>query len=73
MIFSKSQQKNRRGAFRALAVGISHGGGQTHPKMLNQDDRNRDIIEGLLNDEGFQRISRFTAGSSAILKKKGDV
>jgi hypothetical protein len=57
-------KKNRRGDLLALSVGISHGGGQTHPKVLGQDPRNISIVEDMLKEPAFSRISGFTSGLS---------
>jgi hypothetical protein len=56
--------KNRRGDLRALSVGISHGGGQTHPKILRQDPRNKTMIGDMMKESAFLRISGFTSGLS---------
>lgn len=55
-------QTGRRGNFTALPFGISYGGGQRHPKVLVQDSINEEVLEGLLKEEVFERISGFAAG-----------
>jgi hypothetical protein len=62
--FKKKEQTNRRGTFLALAVGISHGGGQTHPKILTQDLRNKTILDNIMKEPAFSRISGFTSSKS---------
>ncbi|PPQ97424.1 hypothetical protein CVT26_006788, partial [Gymnopilus dilepis] len=60
--FSKKDQDHRRGGFPALAVGISHGGGQPYPKMRRQDPRNQDALQDLLSEPAFERISGHATG-----------
>lgn len=54
--------KNRRGNFRTLSVGISFGGGQTHPKILRQHPCNKRILDDLIKEPAFERLSGFTSG-----------
>ncbi|KAF8958751.1 hypothetical protein BDZ97DRAFT_1668082 [Flammula alnicola] len=44
-----------------MRVGISHGGGQKHPKVLKQTADNKPILDGLLKNKAFERISGFTS------------
>jgi hypothetical protein len=53
---------NRRGNFSALSFGISYGGGQKYPKVLVQDEDNGEVLEGLLKEKVFARMSGFAAG-----------
>ncbi|PPQ80230.1 hypothetical protein CVT25_003529, partial [Psilocybe cyanescens] len=63
--FNRKDKKHRRGNFSALSVGISHGGGQPYPKTLRQDARNEPILEELMKDKVFERISGFATGAFA--------
>ncbi|KDR72377.1 hypothetical protein GALMADRAFT_74017 [Galerina marginata CBS 339.88] len=63
--FQKKELKHRRGAFPALAVGISHGGGQTHPRVLAQDEKNKSTLNRLMEENTFHRISGFATGAFA--------
>ncbi|KDR65304.1 hypothetical protein GALMADRAFT_23815, partial [Galerina marginata CBS 339.88] len=63
--FNKKDLKHCRGGFPALAVGISHGGGQGHPRMLAQELQNEPILDGLMKEEPFQRISGFATRAFA--------
>lgn len=65
-----NQKKNRRGNFLPLSVGISYGGGQTHPKILQQDPRNKSVLEDIMKEPAFARLSGFTSGLSQILQVK---
>ena len=62
LYFSKKDRDHRRGGFPALAVGISHGGGQPYPKMRRQDPRNQDALQDLLSEPAFERISGHATG-----------
>lgn len=66
--FETKEGLHRRGQFTALAVGISFGGGQKHPKALAQDRRNRETLEGLLNQTAFKRISGFATGRRSRIR-----
>lgn len=70
LYFSKKQKNHRRGNFLALSFGISYGGGQQHPKHLEQDPQNEPILDKLRREEHFARISGHTAGLSSIPKNK---
>jgi hypothetical protein len=59
--FPKEAQKNRRGRFPALPVGISFGGGQRHPKNLSQNASNSRVLAYLNAQVEFQRIAGFTS------------
>ncbi|PPQ76637.1 hypothetical protein CVT26_012763 [Gymnopilus dilepis] len=65
LYFQDKDLNHRRGGFPALAVGISHGGGQKYPKVLDQDKRNEEVFEEILENKAFQRISGFTSGAFA--------
>lgn len=54
---------NRRGNFSALSFGISYGGGQAYPRVLVQDRDNGEVLEGLLKEKVFARMSGFAAGN----------
>ena len=64
--FDKKDKDNRRGKFSAINVGISHGGGQPYPKALEQDLTNAPILNELMEDESFKRISGFAAGKIIV-------
>jgi hypothetical protein len=53
---------NRRGGFPALPCGISYGGGQPYPKVLSQKKKNEKVLEAILKENAFERISGFAAG-----------
>ncbi|PPQ82213.1 hypothetical protein CVT26_009203 [Gymnopilus dilepis] len=61
--FDQKDKDNRRGKFSAINIGISHGGGQPYPKALEQDAANAQVLEELMEDESFKRISGFAAGA----------
>ncbi|PPQ97626.1 hypothetical protein CVT26_002549, partial [Gymnopilus dilepis] len=65
LIFGKKEQNGRRGKFPAINIGISHGGGQPYPKMLQQASVNIPTLQTLMNDWSFQRISGFATGAFA--------
>jgi hypothetical protein len=50
---------HRRGQFPALAVGISHGGGQTQPSTL-QNYGNSLVLARLVNESSLKRVAGFT-------------
>lgn len=60
ILFGK--KKNRRGNFPALSFGISYGGGQKYPKVLVQKGNNGEILENLLKEKAFVRMSGFASG-----------
>ena len=60
--FDKKERESCRGKFPAINIGISHGGGQPYPKTLEQNSKNAPILEELMADECFNRISGFAAG-----------
>jgi len=61
----KADQSHRRGNFTALAIGISHGGGQTHPRILTQAKENDSIVDELIQEEPFVQMSGFATGKFA--------
>ncbi|PPR04903.1 hypothetical protein CVT26_012726, partial [Gymnopilus dilepis] len=63
LTFEKKETNGRRGKFPAINVGISHGGGQPHPKVLQQADGNKKVLEELVHDRAFERISGFATGA----------
>ncbi|KDR74188.1 hypothetical protein GALMADRAFT_71350 [Galerina marginata CBS 339.88] len=65
LVFNEKNRKSRRGKFSAINVGISHGGGQTHPMVLSQEPKNAPILKELMADKAFHRISGFSAGAFA--------
>jgi hypothetical protein len=58
---SWTAEDNRRGDFSTISFGISYGSGQGYPKAMKQDKRNKGVLEDLLNDKVFARISGFAA------------
>ncbi|KDR66326.1 hypothetical protein GALMADRAFT_259368 [Galerina marginata CBS 339.88] len=63
LCFNKKDLKHRRGSFPALAVGISHGGGQSYPKTLVHEPQNDSVLDALLQEDVFHRISGFSTGA----------
>ncbi|KAF9471790.1 hypothetical protein BDN70DRAFT_909297 [Pholiota conissans] len=55
--FNTKNVKHRRGDFAAVAMGISHGGGQTRPSVLHQTKRNRPILDTLLSSRPLRRLA----------------
>jgi hypothetical protein len=53
-----------RGKFPALTFGISYGGGQGHPKRLNDDTKHRDLIERLRGDKALHRLASYADSES---------
>ncbi|KAE9395573.1 hypothetical protein BT96DRAFT_826045, partial [Gymnopus androsaceus JB14] len=54
---SAKQAYNRWGGFTAVAIGYSHGGGQTQPSNTKHSARNLKILESLLANPAVQRLS----------------
>lgn len=63
----KKFKKHRRGNFPALAIGISHGGGQTAPGNLQNNKPNTAVLEALIGHRVFKRLSCFASGTSSRL------
>ncbi|KAJ3512050.1 hypothetical protein NLJ89_g3750 [Agrocybe chaxingu] len=53
--------KGRRGEFTTLRDGVSHGGGQTHPKNLSNTVVNEEVLTWLNSQECFQRLAGFVS------------
>ncbi|KAJ3503665.1 hypothetical protein NLJ89_g8332 [Agrocybe chaxingu] len=51
----------RRGEFTTLRDGVSHGGGQTHPKNLSNTIVNEEVLAWLNSQECFQRLAGFVS------------
>ncbi|KAF8954588.1 hypothetical protein BDZ97DRAFT_1602946, partial [Flammula alnicola] len=60
----KNKRTHRRGAFVALATGVSHGSGQTQPGNLCNPGENGKVLEELNEMEAFKRIA---GHSSAVM------
>ncbi|KAL1724897.1 hypothetical protein EV714DRAFT_278078 [Schizophyllum commune] len=60
--FAAIQTKHRRGAFPAVAVGHSYGGGQTRPMSVSQEPSNVPILHALLTHIAFIRLAGFATG-----------
>ncbi|PPR01535.1 hypothetical protein CVT26_015140 [Gymnopilus dilepis] len=65
LVFDPKEKTHRRGKFPAVNVGISHGGGQPYPKVLEHSSHNEKVLNGLLEEKAFARISGFTTGAFA--------
>lgn len=63
LTFSSKEKVHRRGRFPALGVGISHGSGQTRPGNLHHSSHNMAILQQLLANEAFIRLSGFVIGA----------
>ncbi|PBK79337.1 hypothetical protein ARMGADRAFT_857363, partial [Armillaria gallica] len=59
--FSEEQCKHRHGKFGTLSVGISYGGGQTHPQNLHHNKANTMALTTLLNTLAFIRLAGFVS------------
>ncbi|KAE9390710.1 hypothetical protein BT96DRAFT_833096, partial [Gymnopus androsaceus JB14] len=77
---SAKQAYNRRGNFTAIAIGYSHGGGQTEPSNTKHSKRNLQVLESLLENPAVQRLSgiansaykRFCPGMFAEYKQNDE-
>ncbi|KAF9522440.1 hypothetical protein CPB83DRAFT_739202, partial [Crepidotus variabilis] len=58
---ANSDQTPRRGDFKTMRCGISHGGGQTRPMNLKNTGRNLKTIERLNGDLFFRTLAGFTS------------
>jgi len=63
LVLQKGCHKHCRGRFPAMPFGISHGGGQPRPKVLNQHPNNRLVLQELVESESLSRISGFANGN----------
>jgi len=63
LVLQKGCLKHRRGRFPAMPFGISHGGGQPRPKVLNQHPNNHIVLQELVKSESLSRISGFANGN----------
>ncbi|KAK0442271.1 uncharacterized protein EV420DRAFT_1485394 [Desarmillaria tabescens] len=63
--FSEDQRKHRRGKFGALSIGISYGGGQTHPQNLHHNKSNTAVLMALLNTLAFVHLAAFASSAFA--------
>ncbi|KAF9473204.1 hypothetical protein BDN70DRAFT_966489 [Pholiota conissans] len=57
--YERKSLNHHRGPFPAVAMGISHGGGQTQPSLLYQTPHNRPILNALLCSPSLSRIAGF--------------
>lgn len=57
-------RRHRRGRFFVRNVGISHGGGQTQPKVLRHSSPDEEVLSGLLQHPSFVRMSGHASGRS---------
>lgn len=62
--FSATEKRHRRGHFPALAVGISHGGGQLRPGNRVNDKVNARVLASLIAQPSFIRMAGFASGTS---------
>jgi hypothetical protein len=67
LIVPQKYLHHRRGHFPALAVGISHGGGQSYPQVLSNGKHNTPILNELIQMPAFKRISGFTNCGHSLL------
>ena len=60
----KKKASERRGEFKTMRCGVSHGGGQTKPCNLSNTKKHRKILDWLNSQEPFNRLAGFaTCGS----------
>ncbi|TFK60591.1 hypothetical protein BDN72DRAFT_779221 [Pluteus cervinus] len=59
-------QSHRRGDFVAIAVGVSHGGGQTAPGTLVHAVERQALINRLLADSAIKRIAGYQSSMCAL-------
>lgn len=57
----KKSRRHRRGAFPAIAGGISFGGGQRRPSHLHNEPANASALEWLSSLQPFKRIAGFAS------------
>ncbi|KAJ3727647.1 hypothetical protein C8R42DRAFT_572414, partial [Lentinula raphanica] len=57
--FTEKEENHRRGDFPAAAYGISFGGGQKRPGILKHSVKTTTILQSLLMNEAFKRISGY--------------
>ncbi|KAG7092100.1 hypothetical protein E1B28_008476 [Marasmius oreades] len=55
--FTRKEQNNDRGTSPAVARGVSHGGGQTEPKILSHSKKTKDALDQLVELPLFRRLS----------------
>lgn len=60
--FPPEDAVHRRGAYAAIARGISYGGGQLRPGNLANSPRNRRVVDALASHQSFVRIAGFASG-----------
>lgn len=60
----KKKGPERRGRFKTMRCGISHGGGQTHPRNLSNTKKDQAILDWLNNKEAFDRFAGFASCKS---------
>ena len=53
---------HRQGRFFACNVGISHGGGQTQPKVLQHSSQDDEVLRELLQHPSFVRMAGHASG-----------
>ncbi|KAF8971659.1 hypothetical protein BDZ97DRAFT_1752936 [Flammula alnicola] len=61
----KDKRIHRRGAFTALATGVSHGGGQKEPRNLSNEGPNGLVVQELNEMEAFKRMGGFASAVMA--------
>lgn len=66
---SKKDRKHSRGKFPARNVGISHGGGQTHPGILHCEASEVEALESLRKNEAFRQLAGHQSGKYMCLRK----
>ncbi|KAJ3501444.1 hypothetical protein NLJ89_g9335 [Agrocybe chaxingu] len=60
-----SEEDMRRGRFWTCRCGVSHGGGQTHPRNFSNTEPMENLLESLNSQPCFQRLASFTSSAFA--------
>ncbi|KAI9060951.1 hypothetical protein FKP32DRAFT_1576973, partial [Trametes sanguinea] len=60
---TSQQREHRRGAFPAIATGISFGGGQQRVANLAHSVHNQSVINALLQNAAVRRVANFGSGA----------
>ncbi|TFK59247.1 hypothetical protein BDN72DRAFT_749034, partial [Pluteus cervinus] len=63
-------QSHRRGDFVAVAVGVSHGGGQRAPGTLSHSPERQELINRLLSDHAIQRLAGYQSSALSYYAPK---
>jgi len=60
----KEKDTPRRGEFKTMRCGVSHGGGQTHPRNLSNSKKHQEVLDWLNNEAAFNRFAGFATCKS---------